>query len=417
MRVLIIDDDERVRQALQETLEERDGWKVQGQGFQNLPQALAEYRPDAVVLDLVEGDVTEDDDIAGNQSFGEIRSNWFCPVIVYSEHQGLEDFSHAFVEIIPKGRGSDLAVLKSLQRFTAVAQVIGGVHRDFDKRIRQALHDSVPKLHAQLGTAGDQADGATVLPRAVRRLVAARMDADAAGDGRLKAWERFVIPPLGGHLYSADLLRREDADWTDPEAFRLVLTPSCDLVRHGGEDPKATRVLVAQCEPLTELGNVKVSAVTRLSNKNKNKVKSMLTEGVVDGLLPIPRFAGHVPSMAANLKRLALIEWDSIQLEEREVPATEETAVAGLAELAVADEPEAPEPPAVADEPVAADGAAPVDEPIYVRAASTDSPFRELVVWAYLRVTGRPGAPVFDVDGWLDDILETQAGAGNREGD
>ena len=309
MRVLIIDDDEHVRQVLQEAIEERNGWTARAQGFQNLPRALVEFRPDAVVLDLVAGDVTEDDDIAGNQSFGEIRSNWFCPVVVYSEHQGLEDFSHAFVEIIPKGGGSDLAVLESLQRFTAVAQVIGDVHRDFDKRIRQALHDSVPKLRAQLGTTGDQADGATVLPRAVRRLVAARMDADASGDGKLKAWERFIIPALGGHLYSADLLKREDAEWADPKAFRLVLTPSCDLVRHGGKDSKAARVLVAQCEPITELRGIKITAGARLSNDKKKKLTPLLTEGVVDGLLPIPRFAGHVPSMAANLKRLELLEW------------------------------------------------------------------------------------------------------------
>lgn len=400
MRVLIIDDDERVRQTLQVTIEERDGWEVRSQGFRNLPKALAEYRPDAVVLDLVEGDVTEDDDIAGNQSFVEIRNNWFCPVVVYSDHQGQENFEHAFVEIVPKGAGSNLTVLESLQQFTAVAKVIGSVHQDFDKRIRQALHDSVPKLHSQLGTAGDQADEATILPRAVRRLVAARMDADASGDGKLKAWERFVIPPLGGHLYSADLLRRTDANWSDPEAFRLVLTPSCDLVRHGGEDPKATRVLVAQCEPLTELGTVQLSADT--SNRNRKKIKSMLTEGVVDGFLPIPRFAGHVPSMKANLRRLALIKWNSIQMEEREPTAANGPAPVELA---------------AADEPAAAEEPAPVDEPLYIRAASTDSPFRELVVWAYLRVTGRPGAPVFDVDGWLADILNTQDGAANRDGD
>ena len=378
MKVLIIDDDERVRRTLRATIEERDGWEVEDQGFQNLHRALMRFRPDAIVLDLVEGDVTENENIAGNDSFGEIRRNWFCPVVVYSEHQGREDFEHDFVEIISKGRNSDIAVVQSLQSFTAVAQVIGDVHRDFDKRIREALHDSVPRLRAQIGPAADEpAD--TVLPRAVRRLVAARMDADASGGGELKAWERFVIPALGGHLLSADLLRREDADWICPDAFRLVLTPSCDLVRHGGKDPKAAQVLVAHCEPITKLGNVKVNAGAELSRDTRKKLKPLLTEGVVNGLLPIPRFVGHVPSMAANLKRLELVEWDEIRLE-------------------------------TGGDHAAADG------PVFVRAASTDSPFRELVVWAYLRVTGRPGAPAFDVEGWLDDISDTALGTGNREG-
>ena len=46
MRVLIIDDDEHVRQVLQEAIEERNGWTARAQGFQNLPRALVEFRPD-----------------------------------------------------------------------------------------------------------------------------------------------------------------------------------------------------------------------------------------------------------------------------------------------------------------------------------------------------------------------------------
>ncbi len=38
------------------------------------------------------------------------------------------------------------------------------------------------------------------------------------------------------------------------------------------------------------------------------------------------------------------------------------------------------------------------------RVASTDSPFREMVVWAYLRVIGRPGLPEIDVDAWLETL-------------
>ena len=52
------------------------------------------------------------------------------------------------------------------------------------------------------------------------------------------------------------------------------------------------------------------------------------------------------------------------------------------------------------------------DKAKFVRAASTDSPFREVVMWSYLRVAGRPGAPVFDVDGWLNDITAPEGGTG-----
>ncbi|MCY3734246.1 MAG: hypothetical protein OXG42_08190 [Chloroflexi bacterium] len=363
MKVLIIDDHEAVRQSLRATLREAD-WDVVDQGFADVDQTLASFRPDAVVLDLVEGDVTEP--AAGNRSFEQIRSNWFCPVVVYSGYADQRTFGHPLVETVPKGRNADAQVVRCLEGFAEVVQVIRDVHREFDSRIREALRDSVPLLRDQItapAAAGDEA----VLPRAVRRLVAARMDAGASGTGLVKAWERFVVPALGRHLLSADLLRRSDADWTNPEAFRLVLTPSCDLVPHGGAEPRADQILVARCEPITRLGNVDVNPGTQLPPRSRNRLRSILTEGIADGLLPIPRFIGHVPSMAANLKRLELVEWTDVQME------------------------------------VGGDGAPDADA-VFVRVASTDSPFRELVVWAYLRVTGRPGAPDFDVDAWLDDL-------------
>ena len=373
MKVLIIDDDEGVRETLQATIaDEVDGWDVDDQDFQNVDQALVRFRPDAIVLDLVEGDAT--DEVAGNDSFGEIRRNWFCPVVVYSAHQGRENFGHTLVEIIPKGADSDMQVVRSLQRFGAVADVIRNVHQEFDKRIRDALRDFTPLLREQTGTPANLGDD-PVLPRAIRRLVAARIDADASGDSTLKAWERFVVPALGKHLLAADLLRGREADWNDPEAFRLVLTPSCDLFPQGDKGPRADKILVARCERITRLGNATISPGTQLGRDKRNKLKPMLREGIADGLLPIPRFVNHVPSMAANLKRLDFVAWEDVKAET-------------------------------------GDGRATADDPEFVRAASTDSPFRELVVWAYLRVTGRPGAPAVDVDGWLDDITSTENGTG-----
>lgn len=372
MRVLIIDDDEAVRRSLRTTIEEVDDWEVRDQGFDGLDETLKIFRPDAVVLDLVKGGVTEEPG-AGNRSFEQIRDRWFCPVVVWSAFEEQQEFDHPLVEKVSKGKDKDVEVVRCLEKIKSTALMIRDVHRQFDVRIREALRDSVPALRNQIGSSATRDDA--VLPRAVRRLVAARMDTDDSGGGPLKAWERFVVPPLMPHLLSADLLRLSDSAWTDPEAFRLVLTPSCDLVQHGGQQPRAERILVACCEPIRRLGNVEVKPGVRPVAKPKEKLKSILTEGIADGLVPIPRFVGHVPSMAANLKRLELLNRDDVRLEED-------------------------------------DGRAAAGEAVFVRVASTDSPFRELVVWAYVRVTGRPGSPEFDVDGWLDDISDAAGGTG-----
>ena len=44
------------------------------------------------------------------------------------------------------------------------------------------------------------------------------------------------------------------------------------------------------------------------------------------------------------------------------------------------------------------------DKP-FIRIASLDSPFRELVSWAYVQVSGRPGLPDRDFGSWRDEIM------------
>ena len=61
LRVLVIDDEERVRAALQAEIEEAEapstggaGWQVSSQGFADVETTLVRFRPDMVVLDLLE---------------------------------------------------------------------------------------------------------------------------------------------------------------------------------------------------------------------------------------------------------------------------------------------------------------------------------------------------------------------------
>ena len=370
LRVLVIDDEERVRTVLERELEEdgaRDGdgpeWEVRGQGFEDVAAALIRFRPDMVVLDLVEGELSEGKD-SGNRSFEQIRDVWFCPVVVYTGFGEMRAFeAHRQVVQVTKGSGSEARVLEQLLEFVPLARMIRSVHQDFDGRIREALRDSVDALHSQI--AGNAGGADTVLSRAVRRQVAARVDLAASAAG-LRAWERLVVPPLGDDLLTADLLRLGDAEPTDAAAFRMVLTPSCDMVRSGDRTPSADRVLVARCEPLKQLGKMELIPGEPLSNRKKESLESILNEGMAGQHLVVPEFRGHVPPMAVNLKCLELVEWDRIDLP--------------------------------------GNGDRSAREPDLKRVASTDSPFREMVTWGYLRVTGRPGVPEIDVEEWVDDI-------------
>ena len=361
MKVLLIDDDPEVRETLSAALHESGGWQVMDRDFGGISEALAAYRPDFVVLDLIEGAVVDDLD-SGNASFESIREHWFCPVIVYSAFPNRQQFApHPLVICVKKGTGSEILVRDRLTELRPQAEMVAEVHREFDSRIRKALRDSALELSDQLE---EQPDSVDSLARSVRRLVAARIDEAEYDQEHLHAWERYVVPPLGTHLLTADLLRRTDAVWTDPASFRLVLTPSCDLASHGDTAPRADTVLVARCEPVAELETLRSGAQ---SNQRK-KLRSLLNEGAIGRHLPIPCLQGKVPSMVANLKRLELLPW---------------------AQIIVGD-------PAHSTHP----------EPThYRRIASTDSPFREMVTWAYLQVAGRPGLPRIDTSAWSSEIV------------
>ena len=379
LRVLVIDDEASVRAALESELEEDEGpaggseWEVRGQGFAGVDDALVSFRPDMVVLDLVEGRIPNDSD-SGNRSFERLWDIWFCPVVIYTGFAEKRAFDeHPLVVLVTKGVRSEERVLAELQKFVPVARMIRSVHDDFDGRIREALRVSVHALQRQI--AGFEGRDESILSRAVRRQVASRVDLAASAGTELRAWERLVVPPLGDDLLTADLLRRRDAQWNDPKAFCMVLTPSCDLVASGGRTPKVERVLVAWCEPLRKLGKIDLSPGKPLSRNKRDSLQSILTEGMLGQRFVVPEFRGHVPLMAANLKRLELVEWERIDLRRNGRDAEG-------AEL--------------------------------VRAASTDSPFREMAVWAYLKVTGRPGMPDTDIERWLAAIstqLETGGSA------
>ena len=109
------------------------------------------------------------------------------------------------MKTIEKGADSESEVLESLRGFIAAATTIRSVHSDFDTRIREALFDSMYALQTQVSESNGSSDD-SVLQRAVRRLVAARVDMGCSQEGELFSWERYIVPPLGNHLLTADLL-------------------------------------------------------------------------------------------------------------------------------------------------------------------------------------------------------------------
>ncbi|MFI4893994.1 MAG: hypothetical protein ACIAQ0_11240, partial [Phycisphaerales bacterium JB058] len=182
----------------------------------------------------------------------------------------------------------------------------------------------------------------------------------------LVSWEQYLIPPIGDSPLSADLLRTRGAAAEDPASYRLLLTPSCDLVR--GRSTEC--VLLAKCLPGHQL--VETMSLSLKDNKRLDSVdrfrKGALTPGVCDGFVALPKFPGVFPFLTANLKDLEVVPYTAIV------------------------------PPEGTDAE-------------YDRIASIDSPFREQIAWAYLTTAARPGMPDRDLNAWAESVLSDAAAA------
>lgn len=359
MKILFVDDvQDSVEDAIEVIDDGLENPSIDFVVFDDAEERLLKTQPDVVVLDLYQGAPPENPEGLKIRDF--IWENCFCPVVVYSAAPDPEILQneHPLIKIVKKGSTSPEKVLRAVEGLKPVVDTLRQAKRkakeEVDKVFRLVLRDVGEQAFK---TFTDSEGLSDFIMRSGRRQLAAMMDTPSSG--KLAGWEQYLCPPVPGDVLLADVLRVANADSDDPESFRLVLTPSCDMVRAGGRKPKVNKVLVARCCSMPDaqkrvgLGDYK---------KTDKIIAEMLSQGYVQAIIPLPKLEGFIPAMAANLRSLDLID-------------IHEIGTGG--------------------------------ESKYRRVASCDSPFRELVSWAYMQSAARPGLPERDLNTWAEEIIAT----------
>jgi CTP synthase len=298
-------------------------------------------------------------DLPGQKTWKDVWDATFCPIVIYTGWEGdiqpTVPANHPFVKLIAKGGGTLAAVVAALNGFAPAVDSVSKLRAEVDAVIHRVLRDTAGDGHLPMSDASH-------LLHAGRRRIAATMDDSTITSNRpMASWEQYLIPAMGESPLTADVLRKRDAQWDDPTAYRLVLTPSCDLVKGRCEQT----LIAACCEGTARLAQ-KLSLSpnpNKLDDNAKTVIAKALTAGAFQGFLPLPGFPSRLPVMVANLKGLEVIQWESV---------------------------------------------GPVDSSTheFVRVASIDSPFREQVAWAYLTTAARPGMPDRDLKPWAEEVVK-----------
>jgi len=364
LKILLIDDEpDSVKSVIDELQANLPDTACYLADFENAATQIASTQPDVVVLDLMkktpEGGLVNEGDAIGL----DVWKHRFCPLIFYTASvEDPDEYKHPLVSVVRKGSQSEEEVRNKVMTYLPHIAALGKVANEINSALRRALQESKPHVFKiELAEQENQ-----LLTRSIRRRVAASMDeAMAIGEPNLKSWEQYLCPPsIPDHLLTGDILRVAGSNKDDPASYRVVLTPSCDLVRSTTRAPKVEGVLVARCvradRILADLGlSLDATTAPKKVESAQEKISKFLTQGYGQSSFPVAGLPGEFPEMAADFRSL-----ETIPVVELEQPTK------------------------------------------YDRVASVDAPFRELFVWAYLSAAGRPAMPDRDFDTWAKAIIE-----------
>jgi len=369
IRVLIVDNDHDSVADLEDLLEEDSQYTCVVVNFKDATARIRDEQPDIVVADLLDDENGE----PGNAIVDFVWRKHFCPLVIYSAEPHrvkLPNREHPLVALQEKGDRSDEEGLRKIRDLSPYCFALRRGHEENGRLLAEAMRDAAMAISKPAVYAPSHID--TVF-RMARRRFAATLDERRTREALMEAREQYLCPPLSSSPLTGDILRSAASSGERPEGFSVVLTPSCDLVRDGKQRPKVRRVLVAKCvnmrDALEKAGFPTIGK--RAEALDVQRVGRMVGRGYEGGVLFLPGLPGRIPPMGANLRDLDLLAFSEIGEQDSDAQ--------------------------------------------HIRVASVDSPFRELVSWAYLQNAGRLGLPSRDREKWAEEVQADILKDGGRQ--
>ncbi|MFC1462717.1 response regulator [Verrucomicrobiota bacterium] len=361
LKILFVEDEPAHVQPVINSLDRDGGFETVVKDFRNAKSTIKKMAPDIIILDLLAGDAA-DPNIPGLKTYDWIWQERFCPLVIYSARPEAftdERDSHPFVRVVQKGSKSVQQIKKAISGLQPHIEAVADTESYVRKELAFALRYVAPYAFEVFPSPSAADKRKQVIVQAGRRRLAALMDDLSRHGTVLASWEQYLCPPVSKHVCLGDVLRKAKGTKDDPTAFRVVLTPTCDMVKSDKRKAKVDNVLLARCCSVTT-GVASTSLKNIGAKKLKDKLTSpILTQGYFENAVPFPELSGRIPHMMANLHDVELVPLKNIGEGRR-----------------------------------------------LERVASVDSPFRELIAWAYIQLACRPGLPDRDINAWSNGIVD-----------
>ncbi len=366
IKILFIDDEPDSVKAVEDYLQDgTEDYDCVVTDFADTEKAILWHRPDIIVLDICLKDHGAGNrGTPGLQAYNLIRKDHFCPIVAFSAYPDSfpdENTLHPLIAKVQKGTKGPIELKTVIDAFRPQIAALHEARRAIDLSFSTVMREVAPRVFANIHGAAERAE---TIVRAGRRRIAALMNSMAIeGSELLASWEQYLIPPIDGHVNLGDILMKVGGSSDEPTDFRLVLTPSCDMVNNPPDRlAKVTDILVAQCKSSNELLKGMCLGGATVDTLKKKLPEGVLNTGYHRNHLPLPAVESCIPCMTADLREIELIPLQDVIGTDK----------------------------------------------CYERIASIDSPFREMVSWAYLQIACRPGLPDRNTEPWCEQIFAAQ---------
>lgn len=325
--------------------------------FSEATKRLKEEKFDLVILDLKNDAANEQEVLAGETVFSELKECRFLPVIFHTGYpQKVSDLASPYVKVVT--RGDDWKALRATIK-EVLDTKLPKLIRHIEEEQRKFMWESAGKIWAEDMNKDSPSDLAYLLARRLANtlsgdVVRSFLEADEAGGvpktDKIHAVEVYVYPPLSKHFLFGDVFKKRIDGSTE---YFIALTPSCDHAQD-----KVEFVLLAKCKYLagTDAGkNAKASLVA--GGEVSGAATEKLTKFIRDNSSPADRYkylpgTSFIPDLLVDLQDIMTVTLAALN------PGVEG----------------------------------------YERVASLDSPFAEALQAKMTRYLGRIGTPDIDPD-------------------
>jgi len=359
LKTLIIDDDSKnLNATIKQLINAGHICKIMG--FEKMEEVLIDHHYDVIILDYKQGMLS-----LGKEWFDFIWSTNFCPIIFHSAFAEeievtLKEFgfdNHPLIKIVVKGPSSYKYLLENLAYAEKVINVLKEFEDDLKENLISIKQDTI-KYTIEFLSFENQEEDLSKIGYLLKRRLANYLE--QINQTQYEPFEMYIYPPVNGSLLVADIIKEKSNN-----KYFIILTPSCDMAERANTTNKIHLASIESSEIIFKVTSL-------IGSNNREKVtteikKRIFNQGYLNGVVPLPELPNHFDkTMAINLRNCVYIDRNEIDLDYNVDDNSKK----------------------------------------FTRVASLNSPYRELVVWAFMSLSCRPGLPERNLSPWANSLFD-----------